>query len=60
MIREAIQTTRNPTVPIRVSMTENVLSVSPSVIPDIFEITQNQLSFIHGQGLDPQQMAKAR
>ncbi len=58
--REAIQTTPKPDIPIRVSMTENVLRVSPSVIPDILEITQNPLSFIQGPGLDPQPMASAR
>ena len=41
-------------------MTENVLRVSPSVIPDILEMTQKPLSFIQGPGFEPQPMASAR
>ena len=50
----------SPAMPIRVSCGVIVLRPSVSVMPLILQITQKPLSFIHGSGLEPQPMARAR
>ncbi len=49
-----------PARPISVSIGKRARRASASVIPLIFVITQKPLSFIQGNGLEPQPMARAR
>ena len=56
----ASRVARMPAKPIRVIIGVCVRSVSCFVIPLIRLITQKPLSFIHGNGVDPQPMAVAR
>ncbi len=57
--RLASHTTAKPTTPIKDSITEKVLRVSVSFIPDILETIQKPLSFIQGRGFEPQPIARA-
>ena len=50
----------NPLSAIRDIIVDDVFKVSFSVIPDILQITQNPLSFIHGKGFEPHPIASAR